>query len=608
MGIKGVNCLEFQFTFGEIHKLLGFGFIYFKTIPFLRHLLAFSPPIFASKQNVMEKFSKEKLLECIGKVYEQAHKSKLAVSFFEEIDAELIYLSDYFGISKNQALMIAMTFVMNYKGDSVDFSDLISYFDCNPMTLLTFSDDFKELCEKGILEKKKTKHRITLTYSNDQFTINERVTNAVMNNEPMPSIEMEGLKDVLDVFENIYNLGEDCSRNELKTYHTFKQTKKLIDANLHFPLIKKIADFKLENKDTFFYCYVIWKTLTGNESTDIGRAAENIFDSGSERVKYIQEIISKKNELMKRDLIEIEEAQFFNDSYVKLSELSLNLLEENGLKLFANKKKKENVISPENIYAKELFFNEFEANQLDMLKRLLQEDKFKETQNRLKDKGLPKGVTVLLHGSPGTGKTETVYQVAKASNRAIVKVDISKSKSMWFGESEKIIKRIFTDYKSYAKDCEQMPILLFNEADAIISKRKESNFSNVSQTENAIQNILLEELENFEGIFFATTNLASNLDLAFERRFLFKVEFLKPEISIKAKIWKSKLPTLTETECEELASQFDFSGGQIDNIVRKNEIHEVIHGLKVEFKSILDFCTTELLAKASATKIGFVKE
>lgn len=556
----------------------------------------------------MENHNKEKLLACIGKVYEQAHKSKLAASFFQEVDTELIYLSNYFGISKNQTLITAMTFVLNYKGDTVDFNDLINYFDCNPMVLLTYSDDFSQLCEKGILEKKKSNHRVTLTYSNDQFKINERVTRAVLNNEPMPVIEMEGLNDVLDVFENIYNLSDDCNRNEVKSYFLFKQSKLIIEANLHFPLIKKIADFNFTNKDNFFYCYLIWKTLTGNETIDIGRAAENIFDSATERVKYIQEIMSKQNTLVKQAFIELEEAHFFNDSEVKLSEFSLKLLEENGLKLFANKKKKENVIYPENIHVKELYFNEFEANQLEVLKQLLREDKFKETQNRLEEKGLPKGVTVLLHGSPGTGKTETVFQVAKASNREIVKVDISKSKSMWFGESEKIIKRIFTDYKNYAKDCEQMPILLFNEADAIISKRKESNYSNVSQTENAIQNILLEELENFEGIFFATTNLASNLDLAFERRFLFKVEFLKPEISIKAKIWKSKLPFLTEIECEKLASQFDFSGGQIDNIVRKSEIHEVIHGLKIEFKSILDFCSTELLAKTSGSKIGFANE
>jgi SpoVK/Ycf46/Vps4 family AAA+-type ATPase len=201
------------------------------------------------------------------------------------------------------------------------------------------------------------------------------------------------------------------------------------------------------------------------------------------------------------------------------------MLQELGLKLFANKKKRDNIIEPAKINSKTLYFNEFEHKQLNLLKTLLQEDNFKETQSRLQSKGLPKGITALLHGSPGTGKTETVFQVAKDTNREIMKVDISQSKSMWFGESEKIIKRIFTDYKAYAKESERMPILLFNEADAIISKRKENSTSNVSQTENAIQNIILEELENFEGIFFATTNLAKNLDSAFERRFLFKIEF-----------------------------------------------------------------------------------
>ena len=152
----------------------------------------------------MEKNSKEKILECIGKVYEQAHLSKLETSFFEEVDAELIYLSDYFGISKIQSLIIALTFVKNYKGDSLDFRDLIKYFDCNPMVLLKYSDNFNELCDKRILEKKKSRHSINLTYSNDQFTINERVTNAVLNNEPMPTIELEGSNDVLSVFENIF--------------------------------------------------------------------------------------------------------------------------------------------------------------------------------------------------------------------------------------------------------------------------------------------------------------------------------------------------------------------------------------------------------------------
>lgn len=563
--------------------------------------------IFVQNITDMEQNIKFRLLESIGKVYEQSKDCKLDSAFFEKVDAELKHLSDYFKVSRNQSLIIAMVFALNYKGDTVDLKDLIEYFDCNPMKLLEFSDDFDTLYSKGIFKKRKSSHRVNLALSNDQFTINEKITEAILNNKSMPVIEREGFKEVIELLEKIHKLGEQRDSEEFSTFELFAQTKELISSNLHFPLIKKISDFQFSIEDTYLFLYLIWKTITGNETTDIGRATEGIFDNTSERVNYVQKIMSNENKLISQNHLEIVEANFFSDTEMKLSESSVKMLQELGLKLFANKKKRDNIIEPAKINSKTLYFNEFERKQLDLLKTLLQEDNFIETQNRLQSKGLPKGVTALLHGSPGTGKTETVFQVAKDTNREIVKVDISQSKSMWFGESEKIIKRIFTDYKAYAKDCERMPILLFNEADAIISKRKENSTSNVSQTENAIQNIILEELENFEGIFFATTNLAKNLDSAFERRFLFKIEFQKPDITVKAKIWNSKLPSLTESECETLANRFDFSGGQIDNIVRKNEIHEIIHGISVDFSNIIEFCKTELLSKNSGVRIGFTK-
>ena len=101
-------------------------------------------------------------------------------------------------------------------------------------------------------------------------------------------------------------------------------------------------------------------------------------------------------------------------------------------------------------------------------------------------------------------------------------------------------------------------------------------------------------------------NLANNLDSAFERRFLFKIQFQKPDISIRAKIWKSKLPFLTIQDCNLLAEKFDFSGGQIDNILRKNEIHEIIHGEKVTLTKLMAFCSEETLV-SKTSKIGFTK-
>lgn len=147
--------------------------------------------------------------------------------------------------------------------------------------------------------------------------------------------------------------------------------------------------------------------------------------------------------------------------------------------------------------------------------------------------------------------------------------------------------------------------MLFNEADAVFSKRKNVNSGNVAQTENAIQNIILEEMENLDGILIATTNLADNLAGAFERRFLFKIRFDKPTIEAKRNIWMNKLSSLSLEEAETLASNYDFSGGQIDNIARKAFIQEVINGVKPTINSLVKLCGEEKISKNNFNRIGF---
>jgi len=554
----------------------------------------------------MKKEIKLKVLNSIGKIYEESQGCKLEDSFFIQTDNDLSFLSEYFKTTKSQTFFIALVFALNYKGDSVDLNDLIEYFDCNPMKILEYSDDFNYLHSLGIFIKQKSKHRMKMAGANDQFVINEKISEAILQNEPMPEIKQEKIEDIIGLLEKLYNVGEQRDDDEISTYKLFNQAKEIISVNLHFPLIKKVDQFNYDIEDTYLFLYLTWKTISGEESTDIGRVLEGIYDNPSRRLKYMQRILSRDNVLVKNNLIEIVEARFFNDTEIKLTDNSLNILNECDIKLFVNKKKKENVLSPNEIPFRKLIFSESEMKQLFLLKDLLDDVRFRETQKRLIGKNLPKGVTALLHGVPGTGKTEIVKQIAKETNRELMKVEISQSKSMWFGESEKVIKRIFTDYNSFAKDCERTPILLFNEADAIISKRRELGNSSVAQTENAIQNILLEELENFDGILIATTNLANNLDSAFERRFLFKIQFQKPNTTIRAKIWKSKLPFLEIKDCNLLADKFDFSGGQIDNILRKNEIHEIkiIHGEKVSLANLMFFCSEVTLGN-NIMNIGY---
>ncbi len=552
----------------------------------------------------METNIKQAILDSFSTIYEEARGSRLQSSALDKLDKELAVVSDYFGTNRMQSFFTAVIFAMNYGGKFVDLNDFVHYLDCNPIRLLENKSELDELYNKGILEKSKVRHhRMHLEGSNEQYCINKKVTEAILQNKPLPVITKEEINDVLVLLEEIYNLGFMTAEGDLDVSELYSETEELIKRYLHFPLIKKIKDLDLSATDRYLMFYVIWKSISGRESTDISAALECLFDVTSQRFAYAQSLMAGENDLLKNDYLELVEASFFNDNELKLGSKSIQILADCDIKLFGKNKKKDNIIYAEDIRDKLLIFNEGEMKQLDLLKGLLEDKKFNSTVKRLEEKGLTKGFNVLLHGVPGTGKTETVLQLAKATDRDIMKVDISQSKSMWFGESEKVIKKIFTDYKILRKDSKITPILFFNEADAIISKRRNIGSSSVSQTENAIQNIILEELENFEGILIATTNLAKNMDIAFERRFLFKVEFRKPDLKTKMLIWLDKMSNLKEAEAEILAKNFDFSGAHIENVVRKHEIHQIINGEGFDFNLIQSFCEEEMLVKHS--KIGF---
>jgi hypothetical protein len=270
-------------------------------------------------------------------------------------------------------------------------------------------------------------------------------------------------------------------------------------------------------------------------------------------------------------------------------------------KVSASRKMVASEISP-----KELFYNPIERRQVEQLKGLMSETRLGEIRSKMKEKGLRTGFTCLFYGGPGTGKTETVYQIARESGRDLFIVDVSKIKSCWVGESEKNMKDVFDKYREAVKANGVIPILLFNEADAVFGVRREGAESAVDKMENSIQNIILQEMEDLDGILIATTNLTSNLDKAFERRFLYKIRFEKPAQEARKLIWKTMMPSLSEEEAELLAIDFPFSGGQIENIVRKREIKAIIGPLEPDFNDVRTFCEEESLGNENGRRrIGF---
>lgn len=315
------------------------------------------------------------------------------------------------------------------------------------------------------------------------------------------------------------------------------------------------------------------------------------------------------HKLQQLDLVEMvtESSSFGKQTKLILTDQGKELYFGEDALFFMEKVDSKGVIQASDIRGKRLFFSPEEQEQLSLVGNVLNEENYRTLVARLEAKSLPRGIAVLLYGEPGTGKTESVMQWARQSGRDIVQVDISASKSMWYGESEKIVKQIFTRYRSICKHSALKPILLFNEADTLFSTRQNlAGRGSIDQTENAIQNIILEEMETLDGILIATTNLVDNLDKAFERRFLFKIRFDKPSVEAKRNIWLDKLPVLTDEQATRLAATYNFSGGEIDNIVRKVTLTEVVDGTAPSWENLIRICNEEKIGRGgSSGKIGF---
>lgn len=176
---------------------------------------------------------------------------------------------------------------------------------------------------------------------------------------------------------------------------------------------------------------------------------------------------------------------------------------------------------------------------------------------------LGKGVNILFHGRPGTGKTMASEIIAGELSLDLYKIDLSCIVSKYIGETEKNLARIFREAET------SNAILLFDEADALFGKRSEVKDSH-DRYANIEINYLLQKMEEHEGIVILATNFLKNIDDAFMRRMQFSIEFPFPDKEHRLIIWRNifprETPTQNDIDFEFLAKNFEFSGGSIKNI------------------------------------------
>lgn len=197
---------------------------------------------------------------------------------------------------------------------------------------------------------------------------------------------------------------------------------------------------------------------------------------------------------------------------------------------------------------------------------------------------LKAGYRSLFYGPPGTGKTLAATLLGKKNNMDVYRIDLSMIVSKYIGETEKNLAKVF-DLAENRKW-----ILFFDEADALFGKRTSTNTSNDRHANQEVA-YLLQRIEDFPGMVILATNLRSNIDEAFSRRFQSMIYFPMPTEELRAEIWRKMLkgwPGGVNEELINLAAATELSGGSITNVIRRCALSLVNQKDKSLNKSILN--------------------
>ena len=555
----------------------------------------------AEKKTAVAKTNPKTILEAFECIVELVRNSSLSPEFFTQARPCIQFVAKKLGLSEMQSVILAI-FVDKSEDTRIRQSEIASFIDVRTIRILQYADEIDNLVERHYLRSSSRHDDLT-------YRVPAPVLKALRENKPYVHHE-EPVTNIDEFFDRFRRFMKEKDRDELSYENLQKYTLEILDEIKDSIFAKGLERYNLDDDDKILFIFMSHLYVDNNDDNIQFHDIENLYDDNEIPSWVKRSLRERYNSLLNEKLIENvnEDGMARSDAFKLTEKTKEELLGE--MKISSMGKSEKDLITHDTLQPKTLIYNPTEKGQISELSSILSEKRFRQVQERLKENGMRQGFCCIFYGAPGTGKTETVYQLARTTGRDIMRVDVDKVKSCWVGESEKNIKALFDRYRNICKERTKngllAPILLFNEADAVLGVRMEGASRAVDKMENSIQNIILQEMENLEGIMLATTNLTTNLDKAFERRFLYKVKFDKPSVESRAEIWKVMLPGLNKKDALHLASKFDLSGGEIENVVRRHTVNVILSGSKkINLAAIEESCKLERISKGSGPRIGF---
>ena len=547
------------------------------------------------------------IITALDRILDLAQDSQLSDEFWKSVKNPLAFLNKELGLTNVQIVALAM---LIEAGEPMSWKSMGNYLGCSRLSIMVYSEEIEELVTKRWAIHKGV-HEIGGFF--EGIALVRGVVTALRHNKTFVPEKIDGLNEQQFVDKLERHVEKNMNDRNAVFNDDEEWMREFAKANPHLPLCHEVLKFDDIHVQSLLLLIVVdyaqWEGSDGEGLTF--QTIDGLYPEEYDCDFMREGLRDGSHPLIQCGYIEhkCNEGQADTEQYMLTRKAKSELLSAytpSHSKCRRMRPDDRFLKSHDAIREKSLFFNTSEQEQIERLTSLLSTETLPSIQKRLEEQGMRKGFACLFYGAPGTGKTETVLQIARQTGRDLMQVDIAGLRDKWVGESEKNIKEVFARYRRLCQNSEVMPILFFNEADAIINKRTENVEHSVDKMANAMQNIILQEIEDLDGILIATTNLTSNLDKAFERRFLYKVEFHKPDTDVKTKIWRSMLKDISADDARQLASHFDFSGGQIENIARKRTVDYILSGKFASLDEIEGYCRAELLGGKERRSIGFI--
>ena len=419
--------------------------------------------------------------------------------------------------------------------------------------------------------------------------------------------EIKPYKDHLDYFEDqffrieIYQRIAQARQNyggDAPTINRLQNKLKLLEARIQERLAvtereieveKLFKEYDLTLKEQIIFLALLKEEYAGNEGglREMNALVELVSFNEYERIEN-RALLEEESKLVASGLVDYDEMLTpfgsLSRSFFITEEVMQRIIHPDRKR--SKKLKLQNLIKDQDIFEliepkttlDDVVLHPETRKTLDALLRQMDRrvaERLKKWGIKSKKRGID--ARIIFYGPPGTGKTLTALSLAKSLKKPVLSFDCSKILSMYVGESEKNVRKIFDTYKDLSQRAKTEPVLLLNEADQFLSARSQSPGSSADKMHNQMQNIFLEQIERFEGVLIATTNLLETIDSAFSRRFNYKIEFKRPSFEERVKLWEMMLPKNAEYEegflVEKLA-HYELTGGQI-NLIVKNTAYKV---------------------------------